>query len=178
MFSSYVENPDNRFEGQDPDEQITLLLRSHPITNLPWIFWALVLSFMPFILPVVAAALGLSGPTNLPSSYYTAILIINYLLVWIIIFEGFLNWYFNVYILTNKRVMDITFSSILLKSVDLAPLENVEEADSTTSGLLGTIFNFGDVAIQTAGAKVAVHMIKVPNPSQVADLVLDKATGK
>lgn len=176
MFSAFIENPNCRFEGQDPDEHITLLLRSHPITNLPWVFWALVLSLMPFILPVVMVTLGLSNPFNLPASYYTAILLINYLLVWIIIFEGFLNWYFNVYILTNKRVMDITFSSILLKSVDLAPLENIEEADSTTSGLLGTIFNFGDVAIQTAGAKVAVHMVKVPNPSQVADMVLDKAT--
>lgn len=176
MFTAFIENPNSRFEGQDPDEHIILLLRSHPITNLPWILWALLLILMPVILPAAAATLGLDNPLNLPPSYYGAILLINYLLVWIVIFEGFLNWYFNVYLITNKRVMDITFSSILLKSVDLAPLGNIEEADSTISGLLGTIFNFGDVAIQTAGAKVAVHMIKVPNPALVADLVLDKAT--
>jgi uncharacterized membrane protein YdbT with pleckstrin-like domain len=175
MFSAYVENPNSHFEGQDPDEHIILLLRSHPITNLPWILWAIVLALMPFILPGVMRAIGLDNPLNLPPGYYAAILVINYLLVWIVIFEGFLNWYFNIYLLTTKRVMDITFSSILLKSVDLAPLENVEEADSTTAGLFGTIFNFGDVAIQTAGAKVAVQMLKVPNPTQVADLILDRA---
>ena len=175
MFSSYHEHPTNvRFEGQDEDEKIILLLRSHPVTNLSWILWALFLMFLPVFLPAVIFALGFGDPFNLPAAYYNGFLVINYLLVTVIIFEGFLYWFFNVYIVTNKRVIDITFTSLLLKNVDLAPLENIEEANSSITGFLGTIFNFGNVAIQTAGANIAIHMIKIPNPVKVADFILDR----
>lgn len=174
MFSAYLENPTScRFEGQDEDEKILLLLRAHPVTNITWIFWATVLILLPASLPPLILLLGFGDLLNLPDTYRLTFSIINYLLVLVIVFEGFLNWYFNVYLVTEKRVIDISFHSFLSKNIDMAPLENVEEADSTTAGLLSTIFNFGDVAIQTAGAKVAIDMKAVPNPSDVADFILD-----
>lgn len=175
MFSSYKEHPTHCwFEGQDTDEKIVLLLRSHPITNLGWILQALILAFLPVFLPASIEALGLGSPFDLPPAYYTAFLVINYMLMTVIVFEGFLYWYYNVYIVTTKRVIDITFTSLLFKNVDLAPLENIEEANSQTAGFLGTIFNFGNVAIQTAGANIAINMIKIPRPVEVADFVLDR----
>ena len=118
MFPAYVENPTNcRFEGQDNDENIILLLRAHPITNLPWIIFAIILFFIPFLIPRIISSLGL--PFQLPSSIITPLIIIDYLLVVAIIFEGYLNWYFNVNIITDKRIVDIDFHSILLKMLIL-----------------------------------------------------------
>lgn len=178
-MSAFLKNPTNyHFEGQDEDEKILLLVRAHVVTNLPWILWAIFLSQIPFLLPKVIVLSGLYDLLTIPDNFRFALSVINILLVLIIVFEGFLNWYFNVYIVTNKRIIDISFDSLLRKNIDMAPLENIEEADSTTAGLLGTIFNFGNVAVQTAGANIAIDMQKVPNPSVVADFILDESGRK
>ncbi len=113
------------------------------------------------------------NPASLPQTYQLAGLIINYLLVLVIVFEGFLNWYFNATLVTNEKVLDIDFSNLLYKGVDLAPLVKIEETDSVTAGVLGTLFNFGNVKVQTAGATVAIEMHNIPHPAQVADMILD-----
>lgn len=173
MFSAYVERPTGcRFEGQDPGEKILLLLRAHPITNLPWITLAVFIFVIPFIVPGVISYIGFSF-TLIPQSFLLTGLIINYLLVLVITFEGFLGWFFNATLITNEKIVDIDFEHLLYKAVDLAPLSKIEETDSVTSGIIGTVFNFGDVSVQTAGAKVAIEMKNIPHPATVADMILD-----
>ncbi|TSC63815.1 MAG: Uncharacterized protein G01um101493_324 [Microgenomates group bacterium Gr01-1014_93] len=173
MISAYLENPKNHvFQGQDPDEKILLLLRAHIITNLSWIIPAIFIFLIPFFLPQAAAFLGFDL-FSLPQTYLTAFLVINYLLVLIISFEGFLYWYFNVNIITNKRIVDIDFYSILFKNIDFAPLSDIQQASSSIAGVLGLIFNFGNVGVQTAGATIEVDFKNIPNPDKVADFISD-----
>ncbi|MBI2039670.1 PH domain-containing protein [Candidatus Microgenomates bacterium] len=178
MFSSYIENPQNcNFEGQDADEKILLLLRAHPITNLSWIIPAILLFLIPFFLPRVSQAVGFDL-SLLPETFLILILIINYLLVLVVVFEGFLFWYFNVYIVTDKNIVDIDFHSLLFKNIDMAPLRNVEDTSSSMGGILQTIFHFGNVFVQTAGATKNIDFIDVPLPHKVADFILDQAHKK
>ena len=129
-------NPKNcKYEGQDADEKIILLLRAHPITNFGWILLALILFFLPFTLPDLLKFFQID-PSFVPASFVTVFTIINYLLVLVIVFEGFLGWYFNVNIVTNRRIVDIDFHSLLYKNIDLAPLVNVEETSSNMAGII------------------------------------------
>lgn len=176
MFPSYIENPsDICFEGQDQDETILLLLRAHPITNLKWIIPAVLIFFIPFLTPAILSSIGFAENFNLPSVYSSVFIIINYLLVLVISFEGFLYWYFNVYIVTSKNIVDVDFHSILFKNIDLAPLKNVEDTSSSMGGILKSIFNYGDVFVQTAGAVKSIDFLSVPNPHKVSDFILDQS---
>lgn len=173
MLSAYIERPTNcRFEGQDPDEKILLLLRAHLITNLPWIITSIFVFIVPFVLPKIASMVGFPLP-SVPQNFLIIFLIINYLLVLVIVFEGFLGWYFNATVITNEKIIDMDFESLLYKGVDLAPLSKIEETDSVIAGIAGTVFNFGNVKVQTAGATVAIEMRNIPKPAQVADMILD-----
>ena len=175
MFPSYVENPKHcRFDGQDPDEKILLLLRAHPITNLAWIIPAVLLFFAPFFVPKVLLLLNLDI-SSIPPTFEIVFLIINYLLVLTITFEGFLYWYFNVYMVTDKNIVDVDFHSILFKNIDVAPLRNIEDTSSSMGGILNSIFNYGNVYIQTAGAAASIDLTSVPRPHHVADFILDEA---
>lgn len=175
MFPAYLENPTHyRFEGQDAEEKILLLLRAHPIVNLSWIIPAILMFMAPFFMPRMLLLLNfnLSG---LPQAFAMIFLIINYLMVLIIVFEGFLHWYFNVYIVTNKNIIDVDFHSILFKNIDVAPLRNIEDTSSSMGGILHSIFNYGHVFIQTAGTARNIDFHSVPKPHQVADFILDEA---
>lgn len=175
MFSSYLENPTNcRFEGQDPDETILLLLRAHSITNLSWIIPAILVFLIPFFIPRLLALLEfVIAP--LPQSFGLVFLVINYLLVFIIVFEGFLHWYFNVYIVTNKNIIDVDFHSLLFKNIDVAPIRNIEDTSSSMGGILNSVFHYGNVFIQTAGTSRNIDFHDVPRPHHVADFILDEA---
>ncbi|MBI2020609.1 hypothetical protein HYS94_04275 [Candidatus Daviesbacteria bacterium] len=175
MFPAYLENPPNcSFEGQDATEKILLLLRAHPITNLKWIIPAILLFLAPFFVPSLARFFNFDL-SAIPASFEVVFLIINYLLVLVITFEGFLYWYFNVYIVTDKNIVDIDFHSILFKNIDVAPLRNIEDTSSSMGGILSAIFNYGDVFIQTAGATKNIDLHQVPKPHHVADFILDEA---
>lgn len=175
MFSSYIENPtDCNFEGQDAEEKILLLLRAHPVTNLQWIIPAILIFFVPFFIPKALFLINLDL-SAIPQSFSVVFLIINYLLVLTIVFEGFLYWYFNVYIVTDKNLIDVDFHSILFKNIDVAPLRNIEDTSSSMGGILSSVFNYGNVFIQTAGASKNIEFISVPRPHHVADFILDEA---
>lgn len=174
MFSSYVERPTNcRFEGQDADEEILLLLRAHPITNLPWIILAVLVFMLPFIALKLVPSLGFN-PAAFGDSILIVFLTINYLVVLVIAFEGFLSWYFNVIIVTDKNIVDVDFYSLLFKNIDMAPLRNVVDTSSSMGGILRAIFHYGDVFIQTAGTARNFELYNVPRPHQVADFILDE----
>lgn len=173
MFPAYVLNPKNlKFIGQDEDEEILLLLRAHPITNLKWIIPAILIFFVPFLFPDFLLILNIDL-TILPQFYLLALVVINYLAVLVIIFEGFLGWYFNVYIVTTKNIVDIDFHSLLFNNIDLTPVKNVEDANSNQGGLLGAIFNYGNVFVRSAGDEALTDFIDVPNPHRVADFIID-----
>ena len=174
MFPSYVENPENcRFEGQDADEKILLLLRAHPILNLKWIIPAILLFFAPFFVSKLLSIINFN--LSFPEAFGVVFLIINYLLILTIVFEGFLHWYFNVYIVTQKNIVDVDFHSILFKNIDVAPLRNIEDASSSMGGILSSIFHYGNVFIQTAGNTKNIDFLDIPKPHFVSDFILDEA---
>ncbi len=91
-----------------------------------------------------------------------------------IAFEGFLTWHFNVYIVTDKNIVDVDFHSILFKNIDVAPLRNIEDTSSSMGGILNSIFHYGHVFIQTAGNTKNIDLLNVSRPHHVADFILDE----
>ena len=148
MFPAFVLNPINvYFIGQDPNEKILLLLRAHPITNLKWIIPAVLLFFVPFFISGFFKLVKLNFEP-FPTEYSMALIIINYLLILVIVFEGFIGWYFNVYMVTTKNIVDIDFHSLLYGNIDLTPIQNVEDANSSQGGILASIFNYGNIYVR------------------------------
>lgn len=175
MFPSFIKHPKGyHYQGQDEDEEILLLLRAHPITNLGWIFLSIFVFLIPFLLPKLIPFFNLDF-SFVPDSFQLVLLIINYLLVLVIVFEGFLGWYFNVHILTNKKMVDIDFHSIISKSIDVALLRDVQEATSHLAGVFGMIFHYGDVFIKTAASTESIDLKDVPRPDLVSDIIMDEA---
>jgi hypothetical protein len=88
-------------------------------------------------------------------------------------FERFLNWFFNIHIITNKRVMDMDFDHLLHRNISEAPLRNIEDITYTISGAIETVFNFGTVSIQTAAEKRELEFYQVADPAKIQDLLSD-----
>ncbi len=168
-LASYAKDPDCvYFATQGENEEILLFLRKHFITNIPWIVLsALLLLIPPFIYLVfgnpLPAALHISGNTIL-------ILILFYYIVvfGILILTNFITWYFNVYIVTNERIVDIDFVNILYREVSSTRLNLIQDVTVKTGGVVRAFFDYGDVFIQTAGTEVNFDFHAVPKPQEVS----------
>lgn len=162
------------FESQEEGEQILLLLRPHVATLIPAILATVFLILVPIILSSFLLAFNLEI-TFLTTGQSFLLSIFWYLLVFSYAFYRFLFWYFDIYILTNERIVDFDFRGILNKEIAFATLNHIEDISPKTRGFFGTLFNFGDVFVQTAGTTPEFHFRRVPNPDLVAQKILEQA---
>lgn len=153
------------FETQELDEPIVLLLRPHPLTNTGWIILAILLILGPLILPLTPII------DLLPLRFGIVLNILWYLLTLSFIFEKFLGWFFNIFIVTDERVIDVDFYSFTYKEVSEAALAKIEDITYTTGGLFGSVLDFGTVSIQTAGERPNIDFENVPHPAQVVAVI-------
>lgn len=154
-----------KFANQEKDEEVLLLIRRHPITNLPW---ALVFVLMIFALPAVRQFQWLAP---LPSNFQMVVAFAWLALALAIFWGGFLSWFFNVNIVSSRRVIDIDFYNLIYREVTDAEVEKIQDVTHKMGGIFGLIFNYGDVVIQTAGTKPEIEFLKVPRPAQIAAIL-------
>jgi uncharacterized membrane protein YdbT with pleckstrin-like domain len=164
-FASYVVKPNNiRFETQEKEEKIILLLRQHMITNIGWITMSLGLFFLPVIFLFF-------GNGWIPFRYQLLFFTLWYLMVFAFAFERFLLWYYNVYIISDERIIDVDFMSIHHKEIAQAKVDNIQDVTFVVTGFLQSMFNYGTVYIQTAGEEREFDFVDVPHPDKVAKVL-------
>jgi len=165
-FGSFVARPRRLcFENQLPKEKTILLLRPHWVTNFRWIVIAVLLFFAPLFfgdLPLFAF---------LPPRFNLVMGMMWYLFVFAFILERFFTWYFSVNIITDERIVDIDFVSLIHKRISDAEIENIEDVTYKMGGILGTMLDFGTVYVQTAAERPEFEFEKVPKPALVVKVL-------
>ncbi len=154
-----------KFETQEKEEKVILFLRRHWLTNIPWI----AIVFLAFLAPFSLTKVPLLE--FLPARFQLVTVMIWILMILGFIFDRFLSWYFNVFIITDERVVDVDFFSLVYREISQAKIANIQDVTYKSGGLFRTIFDYGDVFIQTAAEKLTVECESVPQPSKVVKIL-------
>ncbi len=172
LFTSFWKNPQGvYFEDQEVDEHIILFLRKHFITNIPWILATLALLLLP-LLGVFLVSLGYQI-TIVPPDYVTAITVLYYLFVITHAFTHFINWYYNITLITPRRIVDIEVTDLMYKKISETKMTLVQDITIEQSGAFRSFFDYGNVLIQTAGTQDNFHIESCPKPELVEHTVND-----
>lgn len=167
-LAAFVPRPDKvRFETQEKKEKIVLLLRRHVITNVPWVLLALLMVLVPWIVKLFISF------DFIPFRYQLMSLIGWYLLTFAFVFERFLSWLFNVNILTDERVVDIDFPTILYREISSTKTDQIQDVSVKIGGFIRSLFDYGEILIQTAGTIPEICFEAVPHPTRVAEIIND-----
>lgn len=161
------------FESQEEDEVVIFTLRKHPlILSVPLIF-----TFCLFLLSAVLyflmknSALELFN-INLEAFFAVALSIAMLYLILI----GFISWlirYLNIIILTNKHLVEIEQSSIFNRKISILALDHIEDVTSETKGFIRTIFDFGNIHIQTAGEVKNFELRNYKDPEGIEKKIME-----
>ena len=132
-FYSYCLNPQIKFETHEEGEKIYLLLRSHPFTQIKWIFSSILFFILLFALNIFLKNMLNMGQIMIFNLFFI-VFILSY--IWF----NILNWYFNVGIVTSKRVVDIDFYAVLYKEITNAQLGKIEDITVKSGGYFESLF--------------------------------------
>lgn len=170
LFSAFSAFPSAiNFEGEDQDERVVLLLRAHIITNVKWILIFIFLLLVPLVIFPLLASLnmlsGISGGSGFVFTIFWLMASFTYA------FINFLYWYFNVYIVTDERIIDIDWYSVIYHQTNSTRISKIQDVSSTRSGVFASVFDFGNVHIQTAAEESNFEFENVPHPDLVSQKI-------
>lgn len=165
-------------------EKIILFLRRHWMALLP-IFGAI---FLLIAIPVVLIAIlyyyGLFSwlqeldlvvsPTKIVALFFS----LYFLYLVFFFFVAWMQYYLDVTILTNRRIVDIQQINLFNRKVASTDLIYVQDVRSEVKGPLQRFFDYGTVVIQTAGKRANFILEDIPHPSAVARRILITAEGR
>ncbi len=160
----------------EPGEHVVREARKHwflfAVTLLPYA----ILAAIPFHLHDLLAAFPQSAP-------YAPLVVFNkplmraalgvwLLLVWTGAWSAFTRYLRNLWVLTNKRIVDIKQHGYFNREVSSLLLNRVQDVTTDVNGLLVSLLGLGNITVQSAGAVDEFHMKGIPRPEEMRDIIM------
>lgn len=151
-----------------PDEHIVFQLRRHTVIFIADILLILVLATVPLgLYPVIVNMF----PSLTESQIFLPIVILigssYYLLIWLFFFVNFVDFYLDLWIVTNDRVLNIEQHGLFSRTVSELDLAQVQDVTSEQHGVFAWTFGYGTVYIQTAAERGRFIFEQVPEPEEI-----------
>ena len=175
LFTSFSENPEGvSFQNQEEGEKIILFIRKDFITNIGWLVTGAFLLLLPLVV-FLGQQFLFSKYTliSIPVNLLLTLFLFYYLFTLTYLFISFITWYFNISLITDRRVVDIDFSSLVYKNIAVTKLDLVQDVSYKQVGVMRTFFDYGNVLVQTAGTIDNFEFDSAPNPEEIVHIVED-----
>lgn len=158
------------------DESVYIFARPYFLAFLPWFTIGFLLLVIGIFFVFVGANVFPEVNTD-PFAHNIFVLITSayFLLLVPFLTVAFIDFYYDIHIVTDQRVIDIDQNALFARDVSSLSLDQVQDATARNKGVLSNIFNFGDVVIQTSGAQQFFEFHNVLHPSEITTIVLDLA---
>lgn len=158
-----------RFFTPEIGENVIRVERAHWFVIAVKIAAYLLLTIMPVALILLAEALAPSLLINLSDSNgiratVRLVMSLYYFFLWFLMFYEWLDYYLDIWIVTNHRIIEVTQRGFFNHEVSEIHLSRIQDMMFKTKGIFSTFLDFGDIHIQTAGAteRVILHSVGKP----------------
>ena len=158
-----------KFPGQETDERIFVYTRRYFFAFLPTAFLILAMIVLGSSLFYIISSINNNFSNNnliLLSSAFTLFMLLFALI-------EFFDFYFDVYIVTDRRIVDIDQYRLFNRSVASLSLEDLQDVKANTKGFFPTLLDYGDVLIQTAGTANNFLFEQVKHPNEISSMIID-----
>lgn len=159
------------FQGQHENEQILMVIHRHWFNILMHLGTIILLSLVLFgslaVLPSLFPEIGVESATFFAFVQSTLLLFL-----WLFSFLVWIDYYFDVWIVTNERIVNIEQKGLFTRRISELRFSRIQDITATVDGLVPTMLNFGDVTVQTAAEEERFLFRQVADPFAVKDRVM------
>lgn len=149
-----------------PDEQVLAFCRRHWLYMYP----SLALIALVAVVPVIALVVLVDSTAGLDGVARWVVLGISVLWLGYWLVRGYFRWYRyqnDAWLVTDQRLIDSLKRHWFHHQLASADLVDIEDVSVERSGMLETMFNFGDLRCQTAGEQANFVLGGIPDPAGV-----------
>lgn len=162
------------FETQEKSEKVILIVRLHwSVLILPFVYGTLATAVIVGF-AYLALQNGFSS-ASIPFAglIFRAVLSLSFLFGTFYIFSSWLTRYLNVFILTNEHIVDIKQIAFFSRKISTLALDSIEDVAIQKKGLLPSLFDFGDIMIQTAGELPNFVLKRIADPEGIQRAIME-----
>lgn len=160
----------------EPGEHVVRQARRHwflfTMTLLPYA----ILAALPFALPGLLAFSSATAPyaslLSVSQPLARGALSIWLLVVWTGAFSAFTRYYLNLWVLTDRRIVEIKQRSYFNREVSSLLLPRVQDVTTEVTGVFSSLLGIGDIKVQTASEDVEFVMRGIPRPEAMRDIIM------
>ncbi len=154
----------NRFffkQHLEDDEHIVFVAHKHWRLGVQTLFW-------PTLLFAGVWAILYFAP-NRYMLYGVALAAVAVLVWWI---RNFLDYFLDVWLVTNKGIVDLEWHGWFHRSATRILYSDVEGVTYEVKGILSMLYNYGDLTLEKVSTGTTITMPYVHRPKRVAGLIM------
>jgi len=152
------DKPQKYFDDQFDDEEVLYVFRKHPVVMRK----GLVFGLLGPLIGVIPAALN----PNLGFGIFFGGMGAGIILGLLIFAPYWIGWHFSVFIVTDRRIIQITQKGLFHRSVVDMALNQIQMVNYEISGLQETLLGFGTIMMQTFVGDLVIHDVHHPAETQ------------
>lgn len=166
IFSRY------HFQGQRENEEVLRIIHRHWFSIAMQYaaigFTTLLLIAISSVLPQITTL----PPDTIPPIFLTFLFNTFFLFIWLYAFLVWIDYYFDIWIITNERIVNIEQRGLFSREVSELQFSRIQDVTSVVDGFIPTILNFGNVYVQTAAEEKRFVFRQIPDPYTIKDMVM------
>lgn len=94
------------------------------------------------------------------------------LFIWAKFFSIWTDYYLDIWIVTDSRIVNIDQKGLFNREVSTLRMERIQDVTYEIRGIIATVFDFGDVHVQTAGESEEFLIKGIARPEYVKRKIL------
>jgi membrane protein YdbS with pleckstrin-like domain len=148
-------------------EHIETIIRKHWLPFGLQAFVLLVVALAPLIALMVMPADTFNELTvymSSPSLTIVFVFSLWLLVIWMLLFICWTNYYLDVWVVTSERIIDIDQQTLFHREVISARLEKIQDVHVEVGGILPTFFGYGKLILYTAGEDTNIIIENASRP--------------
>ena len=148
---------------QKPGEEVLLTLRKNPNKFSK--------SIMKFLLLGIVGALLLMFFQN---QYAVLAALVILLVAFVYGLYYFILWFYDVYIITNLRIVTVNQKSLFSREFVETDLDKIQDVTYSIKGLFATVFKYGTVTIRTSTG-LNLELTDLSDPDEIQEMIKNLA---
>lgn len=135
-------------------------------------------ALLPTITYIILLAIGYVELNSVTLGFFLFFSSAWIFVIWMIFSVLYTNYFLDVWIITNMRIIDIEQHGLFIRETSEYRLDRIQDITVRVGGVLGTYFHFGDIDIQTAGESSDKFTIRnAARPNEVKDTIVQLQNG-
>ena len=155
-----------------PDETVILTQRKH---------WSVFMFpvIVAFVLGLISTATIITASSFFPNYLFFLLssLVVTILFLSSLITKSIIDWYLNLYIVTNRKILEVSYKPLSSRDVSEVLLDQVKctEIDTKIEGLINDFLDVGDVIItfDRPTHQEEFVFVNIPDPRKI-EAILEK----